>query len=71
LRRKVALWSVMGRLELAEVRAGIAKMKAPRQLGWQVLVMGIEPHHIGPPHRSICSRQQDIRMEFMTTLDAS
>jgi hypothetical protein len=35
-------------VELAEVQAGIAKMKAPRQLGWQVLVTRIEPHQIGP-----------------------
>jgi hypothetical protein len=38
----------MRRLELAEVQAGIAKMKVPRQLGWQVLVTRIEPHQIGP-----------------------
>jgi hypothetical protein len=45
---------------LLRFAAGIAKMKVPRRLGWQVRVIPSEPHRIGHHHDHYTATWNDI-----------
>jgi hypothetical protein len=45
---------------LLRFAAGIAKMKVPRRLGWQVRVIPSEPHRIGHHYNHYTATWNDI-----------